>query len=218
VLLACGVFSPLLYAVSDWLAGSRWAGYSFRDMTISELGAIGAPTRAFFSGLVLAVYALLFAFGVGIWRTAGTKVTLRVVGGLVIGLGVMAWVTMPFGATDLRTEGLSPATTIHIILTALGALTVITAMAFGAAAFGPRFRLYSIATIAVMVAFAAWSGLSAARPEEDLVTPWLGVKERISFYSYQLWFAVLAVMLLRDSGWTAKRIGRSRMAINSSLT
>ena len=45
-LLLCGVLSPLLYAAADVLAGLRWDGYSFRDQTISELGAIGAPSRA----------------------------------------------------------------------------------------------------------------------------------------------------------------------------
>ena len=197
ILLACGILSALLYAAADGVAGSLWESYSFRDMTISELGAIGAPTRTLFSGLVLLVYALLLAFGVGVWKTAGTKTRLRVVGGLLIALGVMAWGTMPFGATDLRTEGLSPATTAHIVLTALGALIVIAAIALGATAFDARFLQYSIATIVVMMAFAAWSGMRAAWPGRDLATPWLGVIERISFYSYWLWFMVLAVKLLR---------------------
>jgi hypothetical protein len=48
ILLLCGVLSPLLYAVADALAGMRWEGYSFRDHTISELGAIGAPSRPLF--------------------------------------------------------------------------------------------------------------------------------------------------------------------------
>ena len=39
-LLLCGVISPLLYAVADTLAGVLSEGYSFRDQTISELGAV----------------------------------------------------------------------------------------------------------------------------------------------------------------------------------
>lgn len=38
VLLASGIVAPLLYAVSDVVAGMRWEGYSSRDQTISELG------------------------------------------------------------------------------------------------------------------------------------------------------------------------------------
>jgi hypothetical protein len=45
-LLFCGLLSPLLYAVADALAGLRWERYSFRDQTISELGATGAPPLA----------------------------------------------------------------------------------------------------------------------------------------------------------------------------
>jgi hypothetical protein len=55
VLLLSGVLSPLLYAVAGALAGMRWKGYSFRDQTISELGAIGAPS--------IATIALMLAFG-----------------------------------------------------------------------------------------------------------------------------------------------------------
>jgi hypothetical protein len=41
-------------------------GYSFRDQTISELGAIDAPPRALFSALLLVVYGLMVVFGAGI--------------------------------------------------------------------------------------------------------------------------------------------------------
>lgn len=43
-----------------------------------------------------------------------------------------------------------------------------------------------------------WSGLDAPKVEAGLDTPWLGVRERIFWYSYQLWFAVLALALLRE--------------------
>ena len=54
----------------------------------------------------------------------------------------------------------------------------------------------------VLVGCAAWSGAIAARPGEGLSTPWLGVVERFSFYSYQVWFLVLAVKLLREPATT----------------
>ena len=196
ILLACGVLGPLLYGAADWLSGSRWDDYSFRDMTVSELGAIGAPTQTLFSRLVLAVYALLLAFGVGVWRSAASSMRLRAVGVLIVGLSLMAWVTAPIGATDLRGEGLSAATTLHLVLTTIGALAVLIAMGVGGGAFGRGFRVYSIASIVVLVGFAAWSGAIAARPGENLSTPWLGVVERFSFYSFHLWFMVLALKLI----------------------
>jgi hypothetical protein len=85
-LLLCGVISPLLYAVADTLAGLRWEGYSFRDQTISELGAIGAPSRPLFATLLVLVYLLFTAFGVGVWKSAQNRHGLRMAGALLIAL------------------------------------------------------------------------------------------------------------------------------------
>ena len=75
---------------------------------------------------------------------------------------------------------------------------VLGAMGFAATAFGRRFRLYTIATIAVVLVFGAWSVMDAPRIEAGLPTPWVGVKERIFWYAYQSWFVVLAVTLFRE--------------------
>jgi hypothetical protein len=47
VLLSCGVAATLLYFGMDLLATWRYDGYSYTDQTISELSAVGAPTRSF---------------------------------------------------------------------------------------------------------------------------------------------------------------------------
>jgi uncharacterized protein DUF998 len=88
MLLVCGILSPILYAISDVVAGMRWEAYSFRDQTISELAAIGAPSRPLFAALLLVVYGLMVAFGIGVWESASAIHRLRIVGGLLIGLGV----------------------------------------------------------------------------------------------------------------------------------
>jgi hypothetical protein len=49
-----------------------------------------------------------------------------------------------------------------------------------------------------MLAFGAWSAMAAGRIEQGLATPWVGVVERISFYSWHVWFIVLALTLLRQ--------------------
>ena len=102
ILLACGILSPLLYAVADGLAGSGWEGYSFRDRAISELGAIGAPSRPLFSLLLLVVYLLLLAFGIGVRRSTAGRRAVRVVGGLLIALAVMALSVGQFVPMRLR--------------------------------------------------------------------------------------------------------------------
>jgi hypothetical protein len=60
-----------------------------------------------------------------------------------------------------------------------------------------EYLLYSIATIVVMVLFGAWAGTYAGRVEQGLATPWVGVIERISFYSWHLRFIGLALVVLR---------------------
>ena len=47
VLLICGILSSLLWITGDILASIQYEGYSFISQTISELSAIGAPTRSF---------------------------------------------------------------------------------------------------------------------------------------------------------------------------
>ncbi len=198
ILLLCGVFSPLLYAAADALAGMRWEGYSFRDQTISELGAIGAPSRALFSILLIPVYLLLVAFGVGVWQSAAGRRRVRVVAGLLVGLGVLALTVGQFVPMRPRGTEQGLAGALHLAEGMVAMLMLLAAMGFAATAFGRRFRLYTVATIALMLVFGAWSAMAAPRIEAGLATPWVGVQERIFWYGYQLWFAVLALTMLRE--------------------
>lgn len=197
-LLLCGVVSPLLYAVADALAGLGWEGYSFRDQTISELGAIGAPSRPLFATLLVVVYLLFTGFGVGVWRSARGRRRLTVAAGLLIGLGLLALTVGQFAAMRLRgtEQGVSGA--LHLIEGAAAMVLLLAAMGFAAAALGRGFALYTAVTIAVMLSFGGWSSMEIPRVEAGLATPWLGVKERIYWYSYQAWYIALAVKLLRE--------------------
>jgi len=60
-----------------------------------------------------------------------------------------------------------------------------------------RFRLYSIATILLLLVFGVLTGMEAPRIAADLPTPWIGIWERISIAAFMLWTVVLAVVLLR---------------------
>jgi hypothetical protein len=197
VLLLAGVLSPLLYAVADVVAGMHWKEYSFRDQTISELGAIGAPSRPLFSILLLVVYLLLLAFGLGVRQAAAGNRRLRVAGGLLVALAVMALTVGQLVPMRLRgtEQGLSG--TLHLVEGGVAMLMVLTVMGFAATALGRSFRFYTVATIVIMFVFGAWSGADAPRIEAGLATPWVGVKERIFWYAYQLWFMVLGLALLR---------------------
>lgn len=198
ILLFCGVVSPLLYAGADVLAGLQWEGYSFRDQTISELGATGAASQALFSTLLIPTYLLFVAFGVGVWQAGQGQRNVRTAGGLLIAFGVIAVTTGPFVAMRPRgtEQGLSG--TLHLVEGGVETIILLTAMAFAAAALGRSFRLYTIVTVVVMLGFGGWSAMDIPRVEAGLATPWVGVKERVYWYAYQLWFIGLALTLLRQ--------------------
>lgn len=200
LLLFAGVASPILYAAADLAAGLRHPGYSFRDQTISELGAVGAPSRPLFTAILIAVYLLLTAFGLGVRRSAAGRRGLRIAGGLLTALGVIALTVGQFVPMRPRGAEQGLTGTLHLVEGGVAMLLVLAAMAFAAAALGRGFRGCTIVTAAVMLAFGAWSGLDAPSVEAGLPTPWLGVRERIFWYAYQLWFAVLALTLLRERG------------------
>lgn len=207
ILLRCGIASPVLYALADLLAGLRWHAYSFRDQTISELGAIGAPSRPLFATLLLIAYALLLAFGIGIRRASGHGHRLRIVGTLVIALAALALTVGQLASMRPRGVPQGLAGAMHLAEGAIAMLLVFLAMGFAATVFGARFRLYTWATIGLVLVLGAWTVRAAGAVEAGGQTPWLGVQERLWWYAYQSWFAVLALRLLRAYATASRSLG-----------
>ena len=194
LLLVCGILSSLLYVALNVFIPMRWEGYSSASQTVSELSAIGAPTRALWVPLGIAYTLLVTAFGWGIWKSARGNRPLHVVGGLMVAHGLigLAWPPM-----HLRGAEFTLTDTMHIVFSMATVLLMLLEMGFGATAFGKRFRLYSIATMVILVAFGALTGLDAPRIAANLPTPLVGVWERINISVFLLWVVVLAVTLLR---------------------
>ncbi len=199
-LLVCGVLSSLLYVATDALGAMRWEGYRYVSQTVSELSAIGAPTRPLVAALFLAYSVLVIAFGFGVRESAGRQRALRITGGLLIGFGILC-LTGPFTPMHQRpvlaAGGRTFTDTLHIVGTMVDVLFILLIVGFGATAFGKRFRLYSIATIVILLAFGGLVGIDAPRIQANLPTPWVGVTERISIFGSLLWMAVLSIRLLR---------------------
>lgn len=208
ILLICGILAALLYIGMDIIAAIRWESYSYTDQTVSELFAIGAPTRPLVVTLMLIYSFLIIAFGWGVRGAARGKRALCVVGGLLIGrelLGIMGTLFFPIHLREALTAGEGTLTdTMHGILTMVGALFYLLAMGFGATAFGKWFRLYSIGTILVLVIFGIWAGLDQPQLVANLPTLWIGGWERIHSVATMLWIAVLAIVLLHIQGAVAQ--------------
>jgi hypothetical protein len=200
ILLICGILSSLLYAAMNVLVAMQWPSYSSVSQTISELSAIGAPTRPLWAVLAALYTVLVTAFGWGVTRSAGRARSLRIAGSLIIAYGALGLV-WPFAPMHLRETlaagGGTLSDTMHIALGMVTVLLMLLAIGFAAAAFGRRFRLYSIATLAIVLVSGVLTGLDAPGISSNLPTPLIGVWERISVGGFLLWVAVVAVALLR---------------------
>jgi hypothetical protein len=197
LLLVCGIIAPLLYLATISVAPMLWENYSSTSQTVSELFAIGAPSKSFVVPLFLTYSVLIIAFGIGVWRSAGPKRALRVVGGLLIAREVLGIVGTLFAPMHMRGVEGALTDTMHAAITGLGSLFYLLMMGFGATAFGKGFRLYSIGTLIVLVVFGVLAGMEGPRMAANLPTPWMGVWERINICATMLWIMVLAIVLLR---------------------
>lgn len=202
ILLVCGMAASLLYVTTDMMAAYMWADYSYAHQTVSETFAIGAPTRLMVVWRGLAYSVLVILFGWTVRRSARNR-ALRVAGGLLAALGIVDFAG-PFTPMHLREVLAGGGGTIsdimHIGLAVVDVVLIVMIMVFGANGFGKRFRRYSIGTILVVLVFGAWAGLDGPRIQANLPTPWVGLRERISIFSFMLWQTVLASALLRTAG------------------
>ena len=196
--LVCGIASSWLYALMIW--GIRYEGYSVISQVPSELSAIGAPTQRLW-GLLGPIYTLLVAaFGWGIWRSTGRSRPVRIVGGLILAyasLGLL-WPFAPMHQRHvLAAGGGTWSDTMHVALGGVTVFLMFLAIGFGAIAFGKRFRVYSIVSIAVLLVFGGLTFLEAPHLQAGLPTPWIGLWERINISVFLLWVAMLAAVLWR---------------------
>jgi len=197
-LVVCGILAPVLYVATDVIAALRWEGYSYAAQTISETFAIGAPTRSLILLRGVGYSLLVIAFGLGVLESARGRHRLLVAGGLLVGISVIDLLAPFVAPMNLRGAERTLTDTMHIVLASVDVLFILLIIGFGASAFGKRFRLYSIGTILIVIVFGTLAGLDAPRVAANLPTPWLGVTERISVFSYMLWLIVLAIGLLRE--------------------
>jgi len=202
VLLGCGILSSLLYVAMNVFVAMQWEGYSSASQTVSELSAVAAPTRSLWVVLAIGYTLLVTAFGWGIWTSARGNRRLRVVGALMIAYGLtgLVWPFAPMHLREVLAAGGGTWTdTMHIVLAMVTVPLMLVAIGVGAAALGKRFRYYSIASLAILLAFGVLTGRDGPRITANLPTPWIGVFERILIGVYLLWVVVLALALLRGS-------------------
>lgn len=170
ILLACGIVSSLLYVAMNAFVAMQYEGYSSITQTVSELSAVGAPTRALWVVLGVIYTLLMTAFGWGVRTVATQNRPLRIAGGLMVAYGItgLGWPLFPMHLREvLATGGGNWSDTMHIVFTMFTVLLMLLAMGYGAVALGKRFRLYSIATILTLLTFGALTGTEAPRDRRE---------------------------------------------------
>ena len=209
-LLACGIVGAALYPLADIIASARYAGFSYRDQAVSELFAIGAPTSTFVVRSFSLSSTLLFLFAIGIWQSAGGRRVVRWLAVMMALNTVDALLLWNFFPMHMRGSQPTATDTMHGILAVDPFL--LAAIVLAAIPFGRAFRVYTITTI-VLTAVLAMVGLRhVSAVFSNGPTPWMGAAERAGQYATNVWYAVLAVVLLR-----AQRIAsRSRVKRASS--
>ena len=197
ILLYCGIIASVLYILTDVITAEFfYPGYSYVDQQISELSAIGAPTRPIWVGMTVLWTALVVMFGLGVWLKANKGLTLRLTAILLVSWGLVGFTWMFF---PMHQRGTVEAGTdiMHIALAAVQVIGMISFISLGAAYLKGRFAIYSIGTVVAVLAFGAWTGTQASAIAAGQATPWMGIVERVTVYSPTIWVLVFASMMLK---------------------
>jgi len=199
ILLISGILSSVIYVIANIVTAMLYEGYSPVSQTVSELSAIGAPTRLLWVAMMVVYSMLVIAFGWGVWKSAdaGNK-PLRIAGALLIGNAILGLFWPPMHQREALAAGGGTWTdTMHIVFTFVTVPIMISIIGFAAAALKKGFRIYSIITVLILLAAGILTGIDGPKISENLPTPFIGVWERINIGAYMVWVAVLAIRLLQ---------------------
>lgn len=200
-LVGAGVAMFGFYIFMDVMASLAYDGYSYKDQTISELSAIGAPTRPLWLAMSVVYQVLAFAFAFGVLRVAGERRRVRIVGWMLLAFavsGIVWWIGPMHQREVLAADGGTWQDTLHLALGGVSSILFFGIIGVGAGVFGRRFLVYSLVTIGVMLAFGMLMNMDIEAVGNNEPTPWLGIWERITIEGAMLWQAVFAAMLLRQ--------------------
>jgi len=211
-LLLCGVLASLVYVGADVLAAIRYPEYhSFCSRVVSELMAKGAPTEGLVDPLFLLYGALMMAFAVGVWMS-GLGRRGHLVGGLLFAYAAIGLLGPTVGEMNVRGSGGDPAADVwHAALTGVIVLFILASVGLAASIRGRAFRLYSYATILIMMVFGVLTAFMMRGAGSGAATPWVGAMERVNIGAFLLWVVVLASSVLIEAdawGWAGRQPSR----------
>jgi amino acid transporter len=214
-LLICGILSSVLYVLMNIFVPLYFEGYSVSAQTVSELSAIDAPTRPLWVSLAIVYILLVAAFGWGVSQSAYGNRHLRIAARLIF-----IYVIINFYWPPMHLRGNEPTLTdtLHIVWAMVTLVLMMFIMGFGAAALGKSFRLYTVVTFVVFIAFGILIGTEAPGIPKNTPTPRIGIWERINIGAYMLWVIVFAIVLLRKQKVEMMNMKRARQFYHNIKT
>ena len=201
LLIICGILSSLRYLSINIIVPIQDPGYNVASQTVSELSAIGAPTRVLWNLLCPFYSLLIIPFGWGIWVSAGHNRKLQVAAVLILIYGFSGFFWPPMHLREALAAGEGSLTdTIHVLFAMMTIALMLLIIGFGAAALGKKFRVFSIICILIFIVSAILISLDSPGVSANLPTPRLGIWQRINIGVFLIWVAVFAMRLLRKEG------------------
>jgi hypothetical protein len=194
-LLMFGMLSSLWYLAINVFVPSLDPSYDVASLTVSELSAIGAPTRITWV-LLVSLYPMLFAtFGWGLVNSARDNWLLRTTGMVIILNCIFNLYWPPMHLREVIGAGGGTLTdTLHITWAMVTLLLMMLIMGFGAAALNWPFRWFSIGIFIIFLVFGVLIGTESSGIEANLPTPHIGIWERINIGAFMLWVIMFSIM------------------------
>ncbi len=198
VLLFCGILSTLWYFAVNIIVPFQYPGYDAASQTVSELSAIGAPTRTLWLMLLIPFSLLVIAFGCGVWLSGRQSKWLRFAGAIIVVDAIFGAFWPPMHQREAIAAGGGTTTdSLHVTWAYIHLVFMILMMGFGAATLGKQFRIYTVSTFITFMVFCLLTTFESPGIASRTPTPYIGIWERINIGAYMLWVAVFAITLIR---------------------
>lgn len=196
----CGMLASIVYVGAVIVGGVKRPGYSQRSHFVSELLEKGAPNKSLLNPLFALYNVLTIAFGIGLLakvrnmsqskgkRSGSLGASIHVVEGLSGFLTV-------FFPQDPRGTPVTPRGITHIVLAGLSSLTTMISMVLMGFWFRTIRRLRGYGSYSFISAVLVFISGAGAAYTGAILSPILGLMERITIGGFLQWLFVIALKL-----------------------
>lgn len=193
-LLLAGVFSSLWYFAINVIVPAYYPGYDLMTYTVSELSAIGSPTRAMWVPLAVMYVFFFGVFGLGVVQLGRVAPGLKVTGWIIIGYAVFNVYWPPM---NMRGQPMAMTDILHIIwsIGTVGLMFVL--MWRSRKLFGRGFNWFTVGCLVAFMVFGGLTFLEAPGIEANTATPFIGLWERLNIGIFLGWVIAFSILLIR---------------------